>query len=308
MPESFYDIVWIFFVYAIIGWCVEVAYAAVHRGEFVNRGFLNGPWCPIYGCGMCLVIFFLYPLKDNIIILFLGSMLLTSILEFLTGYFLEKVFHSKWWDYTDMPFNVKGYICLQFSLIWGFAGTFIIDIIHPILFAMIQWIPFVPGCVILIILGIIFITDASLTISTILKMNRRLRILEELSQGLRSISDDIGQNIFENVETITDIANDARLLISENTMEAKSEYAAKKEYMNEHIEKWKENNQIQLQEFRQKYQEAFSRQRFGERRLIKAFPDVKYLNRNEILEKYKNYLLSRKKEKQEEERIDDSRN
>lgn len=307
MPESFYDIAWVFLIYAILGWCVEVAYAAVHKGEFVNRGFLNGPWCPIYGCGMCLVIFFLYPLQDNIIILFFGSMLLTSVLEFLTGYFLESFFHSKWWDYTDMPFNIKGYICLQFSLMWGLAGTFIVDVIHPMLFEMIQWIPYIPGCVILVILGIVFIVDASLTISTILKINRRLKILEELTQGLRTITDDIGQNIFENVETITDIANDARLLISENTMEAKSEYTARKEFMNERIDKWKENNQAQLQEFRQKYQEAFSRQKFGERRLLKAFPNVKYLNRNEIMEKYKNYLMSKKKEKQEEETINDSR-
>ena len=98
MPQNFYELVWIFIIYAFIGWCTEVSYAALDTGKFVNRGFLNGPYCPIYGCGVVIVVAILTPLKENLLILFAGSFLLTSVLEYITGYILEKVFHNKWWD------------------------------------------------------------------------------------------------------------------------------------------------------------------------------------------------------------------
>lgn len=94
MPQNFYELVWIFIIYAFIGWCTEVSYAALDQGIFVNRGFLNGPYCPIYGCGVVIVVAALTPLKDNLLILFAGSFLLTSILEYITGFILEKVFHN----------------------------------------------------------------------------------------------------------------------------------------------------------------------------------------------------------------------
>ena len=90
MPQNFYELLWIFIIYAFIGWCTEVSYAAVNRGIFVNRGFLNGPYCPIYGCGVVIVVAVLTPLKENLFFLFVGSFLLTSILEYITGFVLEK--------------------------------------------------------------------------------------------------------------------------------------------------------------------------------------------------------------------------
>ena len=110
MPQNFYEVLWIFIIYAFIGWCAEVSYAAVNRGIFVNRGFLNGPYCPIYGCGVVIVVTVLTPLKDNLFLLFVGSVVLTSVLEYITGFLLEKVFHNKWWDYSNMPFNINGRI------------------------------------------------------------------------------------------------------------------------------------------------------------------------------------------------------
>ena len=98
MPQTFYEVAWIFVIYAFIGWCTEVAYAATEKGVFINRGFLNGPYCPIYGCGVLIVVTVLTPLKNNLLVLFAGSFLLTSILEFLTGFLLEKIFKNKWCD------------------------------------------------------------------------------------------------------------------------------------------------------------------------------------------------------------------
>ena len=107
---SLYQLVWMFFVYAFMGWCAEVAFAGLRHGRFVNRGFLNGPICPIYGFGLVGVIYLLIDLKDNLFILFLGSVIVTTVIEYITGWVLEKLFHAKWWDYTNNRFNIHGYV------------------------------------------------------------------------------------------------------------------------------------------------------------------------------------------------------
>ena len=88
-----------FFIYAILGWCVEVIHAALKRGKFENRGFLNGCWCPIYGAGVVLVLLSLTPININVFVLFIASLILTSVLEFIVGFIIEKLFKTKWWDY-----------------------------------------------------------------------------------------------------------------------------------------------------------------------------------------------------------------
>lgn len=202
MPQNFYELVWIFIIYAFIGWCTEVSYAALDTGKFVNRGFLNGPYCPIYGCGVVIVVAILTPLKENLLILFAGSFLLTSVLEYITGYILEKVFHNKWWDYSDKPFNIKGYVCLKFSIYWGLACTFIMDIIHPIIYAAIRFIPFVLGVVLLSVIMCVFAADCIITVTTILKFNKRLKVMDEMAASIHRLSDEIGENIYENVTDV----------------------------------------------------------------------------------------------------------
>ena len=201
MPQNFYELVWIFIIYAFIGWCTEVSYAALDRGIFVNRGFLNGPYCPIYGCGVVIVVGVLTSLKDNLLILFAGSFLLTSILEYITGLVLEKVFHNKWWDYSNKPFNIQGYVCLKFSIYWGLACTFIMDVLHPIIYKGITMIPHTLGVVLLVILMAGFTVDCFVTVSTILKFNRRLKLMDEMAAKIHKLSDEIGENIYENVTT-----------------------------------------------------------------------------------------------------------
>ena len=120
MDYSVYQLLGLFLVYSFLGWCVEVTFVAVTLGQVVNRGFLNGPVCPIYGVGMLGVLLLLEPISDNILLLFFGGMLLCTAVELVGGWILEKVFHTRWWDYTDQPFNLKGYVCLGFSLMWGF--------------------------------------------------------------------------------------------------------------------------------------------------------------------------------------------
>ena len=138
---TFLETAAIFLIYAFVGWCTEVVYATLKHGRFVNRGFLIGPVCPIYGLGVLSVVMFLEPIKDDWGLLFLSSMVFTSAIEFIGGFILERLFNEKWWDYSEEHFNLKGYICLKFSIMWGLACVLVIDVVHPSVMAALRLIP-----------------------------------------------------------------------------------------------------------------------------------------------------------------------
>lgn len=194
---SIYFILLYFFVYGFLGWCTEVGFAAFKTHHFVNRGFLNGPICPIYGVGVSAVITVLTPYKSDIIVLYILSVVLVTVLEGVTGWAMDKIFHNKWWDYSDMPLNIGGYVCLLFSIVWGFACLFIIYFIQPLVHDLLAFIPTIVGIILIIILGITLIADLYVTASTIFKFNRRLAAMEKIAAEMHEISEQIGQEIFE---------------------------------------------------------------------------------------------------------------
>ena len=194
---SIYFILLYFFVYGFLGWCTEVGFAAFKTHHFVNRGFLNGPICPIYGVGVTAVITVLTPYKSDIIVLYILSVVLVTVLEGVTGWAMDKIFHNKWWDYSDMPLNIGGYVCLLFSIVWGFACLFIIYFIQPLVHDLLAFIPTIVGIILIIILGITLIADLYVTASTIFKFNRRLAAMEKIAAEMHEISEQIGQGIFE---------------------------------------------------------------------------------------------------------------
>lgn len=258
-------------VYAFIGWCAEVAYAGLNKGEFVNRGFLNGPYCPIYGLGMLIVILVLTPIKDSLVLLFAGSCLLTTILEYITGWILEKAFGNKWWDYSNIPFNLQGYVCLKFSVIWGLGGMFIMKIIHPIIYRLITWIPKEVGIVLLIVMLVVFIADICVTVNTVLKFNQELKTFEKMERAIRRLSDELGENIFETVAVVADKSEELQTDLKEKHAELKK--------LNEEYRKRRESKH------------------FGFKRLTKAFPDMKSGKWNDTLQKYKEILEAKKLDK-----------
>ncbi len=295
MPVSFYEVVWIFLIYAFLGWCTEVSYAALNTGKFVNRGFLNGPVCPVYGCGVLLVVLVLTPLKENLLILFVGSVILTTAIEFVTGFLLEKLFHNHWWDYSNQPFNVCGYICLKFSILWGLACTFVMDIVHPLIYKLIRIVPHMVGLIILIVLMAAFCCDLGVTVATVLKLNKRLKMLEEAAGKLHAISDGIGENIYENVT----IALEKSEEFKENHKEVLDKLNEKKDFL---VAK-KEEKQREYEELTQKYKELLEKKTFGFKRLLKAFPDMVSRDQNESLQKYKEHFnIRRKQEKKQKEK------
>lgn len=188
---SLYEMMLLFFIYSFLGWCVEVAFVAVTIGRVENRGFLNGPVCPIYGCGMLGVLIALLPISDKWFLVFLGGMVICSVVELFGGWILDKIFHMRWWDYSNMPFNIGGYICLGFSIMWGIAVVFAVRMIHPLIMAGIKKIPNFAGEIIICIFVAIFVSDMIVTIKNLMGIKKSLGQLDRLAEELHNIGDQL---------------------------------------------------------------------------------------------------------------------
>lgn len=184
-----------FFIYANLGWCTEVVHAALKRGKFENRGFLNGCWCPIYGVGVVLVLLCLTPININVFVLFIASLVLTSVLEFIVGFVLEKLFKTKWWDYSKEHFNIKGYVCLKYSILWGLACVIVVDLIHPMIANLAHITPDLAQYIICGILCAAFIVDAVFTVIQLIAYKKNYAALEKISDTLKKPSNAIGGKI-----------------------------------------------------------------------------------------------------------------
>ena len=123
----------IFMFYSILGWLMEVTLTFVRNKKFVNRGFLIGPYCPIYGSGVLLIMFILKRYLDRPLGLFCMAVIICSTLEYLTSYFMEKIFKARWWDYSNKKFNINGRICLEYAMFFGVGGTIIMYFINPMI-------------------------------------------------------------------------------------------------------------------------------------------------------------------------------
>lgn len=191
-----------FFIYAFIGWCIEVIYHGVIVNKFVNRGFLNGPICPVYGVGFYGIVLLLTPVIDNFALLFFGSMLITSLIELVAGFVLFKIFNLRWWDYSGNKLNLGGFICLRFSIYWGLAGTFAMLVIHPFVSSLVYLIPDIIKIIVLSGFSIVFITDLIATVLAVLKIKDKITVINEASAEIKAVSNRIGIRIYDHVEPV----------------------------------------------------------------------------------------------------------
>ena len=160
----------VFMLYSFLGWCMEVILGLITNKKFVNRGFLIGPYCPIYGYGMLLIVFLLKNYTDSPLVLFILAMVICMVLEYLTSYFMELIFKARWWDYSNKKFNINGRICLETAIPFGVGGSAIMYLVHPFLMSIVGKFSKKALLVIGIIILIIFIVDNIISLNTILKI------------------------------------------------------------------------------------------------------------------------------------------
>lgn len=166
---------------SVFGWVYEIILCSVIERKFINRGFLNGPYCPIYGCGAVLDILILGEIDNPVLLFFLG-IIVTCTLEYLTSYGMEKMFHARWWDYSHMKFNINGRVCLLGALVFGTFSVLLIRVLHPMVEVWINRIPAAWRHIITAFVLVIFLID---NVVTFRGMSGFAEKLEELKVYIR---------------------------------------------------------------------------------------------------------------------------
>lgn len=162
-----------FVLYSFLGWMCETIYCSIDDKKFVNRGFLNGPFCPIYGTGALLVIDIFMKYKDDLLVLFILSVVITSIVEYITSYLLEKIFNLQLWDYSTYSFNLNGRVCLKNSLLFGVLSILAVEVIHP---AVEGFLSRLPAWFLITFTGTLvfyFICDVVITVKALIQINMK---------------------------------------------------------------------------------------------------------------------------------------
>lgn len=191
-----YELLGYFIIFSFFGWCLEVVYQATSKGLIINRGFLNGPVCPIYGFGIISLKLFFSNLTPSSLEIFLYGVIFSTIIELIGGYILFKIFKCRWWDYSDKPFNLKGYICLEFSLIWGIGVLLTVKLIWPTIDKINFDNYIIHICIICAL--ILMIIDFILSIIFLIGLHKKINELSELRHDLRKTSDKLSEFIGTN--------------------------------------------------------------------------------------------------------------
>lgn len=174
-----YHIVSWFIIYSFFGWVWETSYVSLKEGEYINRGFINGPFCTIYGAGAISVYLILKPVEQNLLLLFLGGIIVATVLEYFTAVLMESIFHTSWWDYSDKKFNFQGRICLGASLGWGFFTVGLFRILHPVVENIVAMYPVCTGKIGICVIGAGYLVDFCYSASAAFHLRERIPLLEQ---------------------------------------------------------------------------------------------------------------------------------
>lgn len=178
------DAYFYFIVYSVAGWLCEDVYVGIGKRKFVNRGFLYGPYCPIYGCGALIVLYPLMLLGDHPVLVFFGGMILTSALEYFTSWLMEKLFHEKWWDYSTYKFNINGRVCLLNSTLFGLMSLVVVFGIQPFVE---RWARSIPLQTMEIFLGAFTVCFVIDLIVTCVHLIKRRNVLQKMHAQIETM-------------------------------------------------------------------------------------------------------------------------
>ena len=183
-----------FIIYSFLGWCLESIYKTILEKRFVNSGFLYGPLCPIYGFGAVIMIFGFGLLPKNIFIIFGASMILLTLWEYIVGVILEKLFKTKYWDYSNAKFNINGRVCLKNSLYWGILGVIFIFLIHPVVYNLIHILPSKAIFYLNIVLYISLLADVIITVNRILFIDEKIEEIYQIGDKIKEKINELKQS------------------------------------------------------------------------------------------------------------------
>ncbi|MBR5046721.1 MAG: hypothetical protein IKX76_00630 [Eubacterium sp.] len=278
-----------FLVYSFLGWCTEVAYQAVKRGMIINRGFLNGPVCPIYGFGVLAVFRVLEAVgegdlsRQNAFMVFIFGVILATVVEFLGGWILDKLFHARWWDYSDQPFNLHGYICLEFSIIWGLGILLVVRGVNPTITYLLGLVSRNIGWVLISVFCVILLADFSISVMVMAGLNKKMAEIDEMREKMRVVSNDLSERI-----------GTRALKTAQHVDEAKVQAALARSEAIDQANQLRADYEAKKKELEQRRSDLISKiqnsRHFGYGRLLRAFPDMKHRDHSELLNMLKERL------------------
>ncbi|MFU0826896.1 MAG: PLD phosphodiesterase domain-containing protein [Lachnoclostridium sp.] len=269
-----------FVIYSFIGWIYESLYVSMNKKTWVNRGFLNGPIIPIYGAGATLIYMALWQYRKQYLLVFVGGMILATLLEYVTSFFMELFFHAKWWDYSDFKFNINGRVCLPVSLFWGLLSILLIELIQPRMVKLIEAIPETPGEYAGYVILLLILTDTSITIVHTLQLDRILSELQRIKGDFLDYLDKF--KIYGNREELrqkisaykpAELIENVRLFFDEN----KDKLIERNKLIEGFdIKKLRTDLENHMKEYLGKLQSGVNKTSYVQRRLLKAFPGLRF--------------------------------
>ena len=283
---SLYYIINWFFIYSFLGWIWESCYVSIKSKKPVNRGFINGPLCTIYGFGAVSVYLILKEFDRNLLILYAGGVIVATALEFVTGWLMETIFHTRWWDYSNNKFNVHGYICLGCSLAWGVFTVLLFQVLQP----FVEWItglyPVSAGKIGITIVSILYLLDFGTSAAAAFNLSKTFAKVEDMMEELTVYIH--STKLYETREEIRDKLEELRVgnlsELSERLSEKKAEFASRLEERR-YVENYKEKRtelERRMDEFKDRYVGIRKKINPVKKRMIHAYPGLKKEFRNHM--------------------------
>lgn len=226
-----------FFIYCFLGWVWESCYVSAKNREWINRGFLHGPMLPIYGSGAIIVLICTIGVRDQIVLNFLFGMIGATILEYVTGACMERLFRVRYWDYSHMPLNLKGYICLPVSLGWGVFSVLLVRVIHVPIENLVLQIPERIAEVVSVVCSSAFAVDFTLSFSEAMDLRDMLIRLSDSNEKI--------QRLQKRLEVVSAFAEDG---LMQYQMKREERKMSRKEFLERMIERQRENRRMMLVE------------------------------------------------------------
>ena len=181
---SLYEWLIFFYIYSFFGWIFESVYVSLRKRRWVNRGFLLGPFLPIYGGGAVMMLFVSEPFKSNLILTYFAGAVGATLLELVTGMVMESIFKVRYWDYSDRKYNYKGYICLESAVLWGFFTIAMNQAVHPALLRLLAAVPALPLHVVFGIVSVFLVFDIISSVKEALDLRDMLEKMESLREEM----------------------------------------------------------------------------------------------------------------------------
>ena len=289
---TYFQICLYFLFYSFGGWVVEVIFHAVALGKVINRGFLNGPVCPVYGFGVLSVFALLNTIQSGGHVMSEGMIFvfgfgLATLVELIAGWLLDVCFHARWWDYSDKPLNFHGYICLEFSLIWGLAIVMVVKVFQKYVENQASHTPATWEWVVMAILYAAYFADFVVTVATIRGLNKKLTRLDKVSSDMRIVSDKLSNTLaMTTIDTVQKVG-EGKVQVALAKAELRDATIAQKDKSIETLRMKKAELQAQFDELSGS---ITNHTVFGQGRIIKAFPEMKHRDYFELIQELKKKL------------------